>query len=135
VAPNLGDVRAALRRWLAEAGASRADAIDILLAVGEATSNVVEHAYGPVGGDMTIRAELVGGDAVVTVADRGSWRAPRGTNRGRGSGLMAAASDDVRVERGPEGTTVTIRRRLDGRTGTTGTETGTTGTETGEVGS
>jgi anti-sigma regulatory factor (Ser/Thr protein kinase)/putative methionine-R-sulfoxide reductase with GAF domain len=117
IAPNLGDVRAALRRWLAEAGASRPDAIDILLAVGEATSNVVEHAYGPVGGDMTVRAELHGDDAVVTVADRGRWRRPRGTNRGRGSGLIAAASDDFRVERAPEGTTVTIRRRLAGRSG------------------
>jgi anti-sigma regulatory factor (Ser/Thr protein kinase)/putative methionine-R-sulfoxide reductase with GAF domain len=112
VASALGDVRAGLRRWLAEAGASRADTVDVLLAAGEATSNIVEHAYGPQGGDMTVRAELDERSVVITVSDRGGWRGPRGTNRGRGSGLMAAASDDVRVDRGPDGTTVTIRRRV-----------------------
>jgi anti-sigma regulatory factor (Ser/Thr protein kinase) len=112
VAASLGDLRAALRRWLTEAGATQTDVLHLVLASGEAASNVVEHAYGPEGGDLLVRAELDGDVAVVSVRDRGAWRAPRGTDRGRGRGLMAAATDDVTVERGPDGTVVVLRRRL-----------------------
>jgi anti-sigma regulatory factor (Ser/Thr protein kinase) len=112
VAAALGEVRAALRRWLVDAGANADDQVDLLLAVGEATSNVVEHAYGPQGGDMTVRAELHDGVAEVTISDRGRWRAPRGTNRGRGSDLMAGTTDHIRVDRNDEGTDVVLRRRL-----------------------
>lgn len=114
VAAALGEVRAAVRRWLADAGASADDQVDLLLAVGEATSNVVEHAYGPQGGDLTVRAELHAGVAEVTVSDRGRWRAPRGTNRGRGSDLMAGTTDSFRIRRHDEGTDVVLRRRLAG---------------------
>jgi anti-sigma regulatory factor (Ser/Thr protein kinase)/putative methionine-R-sulfoxide reductase with GAF domain len=114
VAAALGEVRAGLRRWLTDAGASRNEQVDLLLAVGEATSNVVEHAYGPEGGDMTVRAELHDDVAEVTISDQGRWRAPRGTNRGRGGNLMAATADEVRVDRRDDGTDVVLRRRLDG---------------------
>jgi serine phosphatase RsbU (regulator of sigma subunit)/anti-sigma regulatory factor (Ser/Thr protein kinase) len=112
LAGTLGDIRAGLRRWLTEVRATRADEVDLLLAVGEATSNAVEHAYGPEGGEVRIRAELDGDTAVITVSDDGRWRAPRGSNRGRGNALMAAASDELTVDRRPDGTDVTIRRRL-----------------------
>jgi anti-sigma regulatory factor (Ser/Thr protein kinase) len=84
---------------------------DLLLAVGESTSNVVEHAYGPGGGTLTVRLELQPPEVVVTVKDSGRWRPPRGTNRGRGSHIMAAVGDVI-VDRGPDGTEVVIRRRL-----------------------
>jgi anti-sigma regulatory factor (Ser/Thr protein kinase)/putative methionine-R-sulfoxide reductase with GAF domain len=112
VATSLGDVRAALRRWLAEVGATPEEVVNLLLATGEAASNAVEHAYGPEGGDIVVRARLDGPVAEVAVADRGRWRAARGENRGRGTGLMHAASDDVRVDRTDQGTTVLLRRRL-----------------------
>ena len=89
--------------------AIRIESIDAHL---PATSNVVEHAYGPEGGDLRVRAELDGDTAVITVSDDGRWRAPRGANRGRGSALMAAASDELTVNRRPDGTDVMIRRRL-----------------------
>lgn len=109
---SLGDVRAAVRRWLAAVDAGPATVTDLLIAVGEATSNVVEHAYGPEGGTMTVRLELVPPDLVVTVRDTGRWRAPRGADRGRGTQLMRAASDDLQVDHRPDGTDVTIRLRL-----------------------
>ncbi len=112
VPSSLGEVRAGLRRWLHEVGATPADELDLILAVGEATSNVVEHAYGPEGGTMTVALRLEEGVACVTVSDDGGWRAPRGTNRGRGGTIMAAVADDVRVDRRPEGTEVTLRYRL-----------------------
>jgi anti-sigma regulatory factor (Ser/Thr protein kinase)/putative methionine-R-sulfoxide reductase with GAF domain len=113
VASALGDVRAALRRWLADAGAGPTEVTDVLVAVGEATSNVVEHAYGPEGGQMSVRLELREPDLVVaSVRDSGRWRPPRGTNRGRGALIMQAAADEVTVDRGPGGTQVVIQRRL-----------------------
>jgi anti-sigma regulatory factor (Ser/Thr protein kinase) len=111
VASSLGEIRAAVRRWLADIDASPADVTDLLLAVGESTSNVVEHAYGPGGGILAVRLELQPPDVVVTVKDSGQWRPPRGINRGRGSHIMAAVGDVI-VDRGPEGTEVVIRRRL-----------------------
>lgn len=114
VASALGEVRAGLRRWLTDAGASRDEQVDLLLAVGEAASNVVEHAYGPEGGEMIVRAELHDDVAQVTISDRGRWRARRGTNRGRGSNLMVATADEVRVDRRDDGTDVVLRRRLAG---------------------
>jgi anti-sigma regulatory factor (Ser/Thr protein kinase)/putative methionine-R-sulfoxide reductase with GAF domain len=113
VASALGDVRAAVRRWLADAGAGPTEVTDVLVAVGEATSNVVEHAYGPEGGQMSVRLELREPDLVVaSVRDSGRWRPPRGTNRGRGALIMQAAADEVTVDRGPGGTQVVIQRRL-----------------------
>ncbi len=117
VASALGDMRAAVRRWMADAGAGPTELTDVLVAVGEATSNVVEHAYGPEGGDMSVRLELREPDLVVaTVRDSGRWRPPRGTNRGRGALIIKAAADEVTVDRGPGGTQVIIHRRL-GRPG------------------
>ena len=53
VASSLRDIRAAAKRWLTTIDARPEDVMDVLLAVGEATSNVVEHAYGPEGGSCT----------------------------------------------------------------------------------
>jgi serine phosphatase RsbU (regulator of sigma subunit)/anti-sigma regulatory factor (Ser/Thr protein kinase) len=111
-ASSLGEVRAAIRRWLAGVDAGPATATDLLIAVGEATSNVVEHAYGPEGGTMTVRLEAAPPHVVATVRDTGRWRAPRGTDRGRGTHLMRSASDDLRIDRRDDGTEVVIRLKI-----------------------
>ncbi|HYF47538.1 MAG TPA: SpoIIE family protein phosphatase [Acidimicrobiales bacterium] len=113
----LGSVRAAARRWLSSQRATSEEIDEILLAVGEATSNVVEHAYGPDGGNLDVRFERDGSDVVVTVRDTGQWREPRGVDRGRGSLLMERCTDALNVDRGVEGTTVTLRRALSGAPG------------------
>jgi anti-sigma regulatory factor (Ser/Thr protein kinase)/putative methionine-R-sulfoxide reductase with GAF domain len=112
VARSLGAVRAGVRRWLADAGATSTDEFNVLLAVGEATSNVVEHAYGPEGGAMTVTLAVHRHVATVTVSDDGHWRMPRGANRGRGGSIMDAVTDEVRVDRRPDGTDVRFRYRL-----------------------
>lgn len=116
VASSLSGIRAGVHRWLDGIGAAQEDVTDLMIAVGEATSNVVEHAYGPEGGTLALRAELQGSVVVVTVRDRGGWRPPRGVDRGRGTHMMRSAADDVAVTSGPEGTEVVIRRRLRGET-------------------
>jgi serine phosphatase RsbU (regulator of sigma subunit)/anti-sigma regulatory factor (Ser/Thr protein kinase)/putative methionine-R-sulfoxide reductase with GAF domain len=114
VPDSLATMRRSLRSWLLAAGADEDLTYDVLLAVGEAAANSVEHAYGPVDNDFVVTAETDGVDAVFTVADRGRWRASRGSNRGRGLALMRDLMDDVQVDSADEGTVVTLRRRLGG---------------------
>jgi anti-sigma regulatory factor (Ser/Thr protein kinase) len=110
---SLAHIRVAVRRWLREAGAADAAINDLLVAVGEASSNSVEHAYGPSGGTVFVRVELRGTDAIVEVRDTGRWREPRGSGRGRGTLIMQTTTDEFRVERGPDGSTIHLRRRID----------------------
>jgi serine phosphatase RsbU (regulator of sigma subunit)/anti-sigma regulatory factor (Ser/Thr protein kinase) len=113
VSSSLSVIRGAVRRWLDDVGAGPTDVTDILLAVGEASTNVVEHAYGPAGGTVSLRLELDPPDVVITVRDTGRWRAPRGSNRGRGTRIMQATGHVVAIDHGTGGTEVVIRRRLD----------------------
>jgi anti-sigma regulatory factor (Ser/Thr protein kinase) len=101
-----------MRLWLAAVGAGPRAIADLLIAVGEACTNVVEHAYGPEGGIVTVRLELQLPDVVATVGDTGRWRSPREGSLGRGTLVMRRCADDVRISRGSTGTTVVIRRRL-----------------------
>ena len=110
----LAGLRAAVRRWLAATPASEAEAQTFLVALGEATANAVEHAYGPEGGPVEVRLELVDGAIVARVADRGDWRPARGEHRGRGAMLMRGLCDEVDVEQGETGTTVRLRLVLKG---------------------
>ena len=43
-----------------------------------------------------------------TIRDRGRWREPRGTERGRGLPMMKRLASSVDVVRGPEGTEVRL---------------------------
>jgi anti-sigma regulatory factor (Ser/Thr protein kinase) len=51
---------------------------------------------------------------VITVRDFGEWRAPREGDQGRGLSLMRALMDAVEVTPSREGTTVLLRRTLNG---------------------
>ncbi|PZS12143.1 MAG: hypothetical protein DLM60_22990 [Pseudonocardiales bacterium] len=111
---SLRDIRVAMRRWLSAVGATPRAVADLLLAVGEACTNAIEHAYGPDGGTVTVHMELQPPDVLAIVGDTGRWRPPPGENRGRGRGtqFMRNCSDDLRIDHGPTGTNVVIRRRL-----------------------
>ena len=107
-------MRKLLGRWLDEAGATKAEIDDLVLASAEAAANAIEHAYGLAPGVVQLRA-LVGASGAVTVAvsDFGNWRAPRGMHRGRGLMLMEGLADGVEVIRRDVGTTVELSRRLE----------------------
>lgn len=116
----LRGLRTRLRDWLHDLGVSASDRTDVELAVWEAAVNAIVHgrpAAGPA--TITVHADLDdAGRAVVQVADRGRWRAPDPSDPGRrwpgGQGLLVIrqAADDVDISPGPDGTTVTVRRRL-----------------------
>jgi anti-sigma regulatory factor (Ser/Thr protein kinase)/putative methionine-R-sulfoxide reductase with GAF domain len=109
-------MRRVLGRWLCEAGATSAEADDLSLAASEACANAIEHAYGPGPGILELNASMsAAGDAVVAIRDFGSWRSPRGRNRGRGLMLMRGLTDSVEVIQRDEGTTIQLSRRLEER--------------------
>jgi anti-anti-sigma factor len=108
----LKNIRHALRCWLSGVGASTHVVDDVLIAVGEACTNVVDHAYGTEGGTVNVHLGLQGPDVVATIADTGAWGRPSVGNRGRGTLFMRHCSDDLRIDHGPTGTTVVIRRHL-----------------------
>ena len=105
-------VRHMLRHTLQEYGVTGDCVADVGLALSEACANVVEHAYGPAGGTLTVQMELDGTTVVTNVRDNGRWRPARGENRGRGTSLIRACSDDMDVIAGVGGTTVTFRRHV-----------------------
>lgn len=84
---------------------------DIVLAVNEAATNCVEHAYRD--GDegvILVEATAADGRIVVCVSDRGEWRTPstEPTTRGRGLPIIRAVGDGVEVVGSTLGTTVRI---------------------------
>jgi anti-sigma regulatory factor (Ser/Thr protein kinase) len=110
----LARLRSAARHWLAVNGAKGEEVDEILLVAVEASTNVVEHAYGPAGGELTVLFELADGVVTITVRDHGHWREARGTNRGRGLLIMERCTDDFRVHRDDDGTTVVLRHAISG---------------------
>ena len=108
----LAEVRQTLRRWLREQGANGNQAAEITLAVNEACANAIEHAYSPAPAWFRLRARCEDATVTVVVSDSGSWRSPRGNDRGRGLKIMESAMDTVDVEAGDGGTQITMSRRL-----------------------
>ncbi len=112
-ADHLAVLRRTLERWLVEAGADDVEVYEITVACSEATTNAIEHAYGPGRADVEVVCDVTAdGWVTLTVRDWGQWREARGRDRGRGVGLMHGLMDDAQVLHGDRGTQVTMRRRL-----------------------
>jgi serine/threonine-protein kinase RsbW len=84
--------------------------VDLKIAVSEACSNVVAHAYPDDGhaGPILLRAWVDGTTLTVSVADEGRGITPtisKGAGLGLGLPLMAALSDEVQVKSATEGAT------------------------------
>jgi signal transduction histidine kinase/serine phosphatase RsbU (regulator of sigma subunit)/DNA-binding response OmpR family regulator len=110
---SLAALRDRLRRWMGDSGVAPGPAQDLLLAVGEAAANAVEHPLEPAPAAIVVTAERDGRDVVVVVRDHGRWQAaPSDQHRGRGLGIMRALASDVDVRRTDAGTFVTIRSQL-----------------------
>ncbi len=112
VPASLLSVRHTLRRWLATAGADSGVLFALTVAVGEACTNVIEHAYGPSDAIMEVDATQQGGRVTVVVRDRGTWRSGRRVPGGRGLQVMRGLMDTVELTRDESGTTVTLACRL-----------------------
>ncbi|HYH48650.1 MAG TPA: SpoIIE family protein phosphatase [Acidimicrobiia bacterium] len=110
----LAPLRATLRRWLAQAGATDAEAFELLTACGEACTNAIRHASGPMRSEFEVHAGLTDDGVEICVRDRGKWRERRSPNvGGRGLPIIEAYVDELNVRPSPAGTEVRMRRRLE----------------------
>jgi anti-sigma regulatory factor (Ser/Thr protein kinase) len=113
---NLGEVRRRLRQWLDTAAVVGPPAEEVVLAVGEATTNAVEHAGHGVAHEVTmgLTAQRAGSIVELLVSDDGKWRPPRNESHGRGHGfkVMEAVMDEVAIAAGVNGTSVRMRKEL-----------------------
>ena len=86
---------------------------DIALAVTEACTNAVVHAYPNGGGTINVTASHVDGQFEVTVRDRGGGMSPRVDTPGLGVGLPVIAAIARSVEIGsPNGGGTEVRMQF-----------------------
>jgi PAS domain S-box-containing protein len=113
---QLRPVRARLRGWLDGCGLSTLLAQDALVAAGEAVANAIEHGHRDLpGSQIRLQATVTANLLRITVADTGHWLAPgseRIPYRGKGIPLMRALMDNVSIDAGQAGTTVTMDVRI-----------------------
>ena len=114
---SLAPIRSMLRRWLSHAGAGELEIAEIITACGEAATNAIEHAGTSAAGRFEVSGSRDGREVELAVRDHGAWREQRVGDHGRGFDLMRTLMDTVAVEPTPEGTTVSLRRRLGGNGG------------------
>jgi serine/threonine-protein kinase RsbW len=91
--------RESLAAFAAAAGATGDELDDIRLAVSEAVTNVVVHAYRGRRGYINLTAALAGDEMWVLVTDHGSGLHARSDSRGLGFGLalIAQLSDEFAI--------------------------------------
>ncbi|MFO8059607.1 MAG: anti-sigma F factor [Bacillota bacterium] len=123
-ASNLGLARVSVASFAAQGGFTLTDIEEIKVAVSEAVSNVVLHAYPEGEGEVRICARLCGDELTVQISDRGvgiedvsrAVEASHSTLQGRmgvGFSFMEAFMDETAVESVPgEGTRIVMRRRV-----------------------
>ena len=107
--------RAIVTRELAPLHMSGDRRFGVLVALGEAIANAIEHGYrGEPGGLIFLRIDMQHDHFVLTVEDFGRWRpyVPR-EERGRGIELMHAFTDGVQIRSSRESTTIVLRVKLD----------------------
>jgi anti-anti-sigma factor len=105
-------LRRTVRQWATRSGASDEESHDLVLAVDEAVTNVIEHAYTSTGGQVEVEASICQGLVRIVVRDRGRWRPSRPDGGGRGLLLMQGLVDEVDVTSGPAGTEIQLCRRV-----------------------
>jgi anti-sigma regulatory factor (Ser/Thr protein kinase) len=113
---SIGHMRSYAREFASGAGATDEAVTDIALAISEAATNAVIHAYPPgkaTNATASLRGNVADDWLELAVADHGEGFHP-GPPGGLGFGLkvMAEVSDSMRVEQRDEGTTVVLRFAL-----------------------
>lgn len=116
---NVALVRQALAGLTDELGVDPARAADMKIALTEACTNVVVHAYGDTPGPLEVTMTVEHGRLLLSVRDRGSGLHPlpgrdEGAPLGFGLALIASLSDELGLVGGRHGTEVRIAFALDG---------------------
>ncbi|WP_127502704.1 SpoIIE family protein phosphatase [Actinoplanes solisilvae] len=115
-ATRLAPLRTSLRTWLARCGVDPTTTQNVLVAVGEACANAIEHGHRQLpGGLIRLRAAATAHDLHMTITDSGIWKTPQpaaNPHRGRGFTLMRALMSEVTVTTGAAGTIVGLQARI-----------------------
>ncbi|HEY3996028.1 MAG TPA: SpoIIE family protein phosphatase [Mycobacterium sp.] len=114
---QLAPARDALRSWLTQVQVGADQAMDVLVAAGEAVANAIEHGHrhSP-GGMISLGATTLVDRLQLTITDTGTWKSPQSpteqSRRGRGIALMRGLMQDVTINPGSTGTTVHLSARI-----------------------
>jgi anti-sigma regulatory factor (Ser/Thr protein kinase) len=115
VAESVPRIRTALTDYASDAGV-RGDRLEaIRLAVSEAVTNCVLHAYSGTKGTIQVNGARVGDEFWLVIADDGAGLRPRGPHSGLGLGLalIAQLADDFQIlSRSTGGTELRIQFKL-----------------------
>jgi serine/threonine-protein kinase RsbW len=110
---SLPHIRSQTWRWLAPLALDQDTEADLVLAVNEAASNAIEHAYAAPGPDdmVTVSFWTEPHHLCLEVADHGRWRAQAADpgHRGRGILIMQQVVGSVSIDEDPGGTRVLLR--------------------------
>jgi anti-sigma regulatory factor (Ser/Thr protein kinase) len=109
-------MRTGVVAFAARHGASRNAQNDIALAVSEALTNAVVHAFVlQPAGTMSLLAEAAADVLLIRIADDGSGMSPRADSPGMGVGLnlIAHLTSSIEFHPGPRGTGTELRLRFD----------------------
>lgn len=113
-AHNATALRRAFRRWI-ETLVDDDTANDLTLAVYEALTNAVEHAFTTQTppGSVWLHATLADDQVLIVITDNGTWRTPdiASVHRGRGLQLIRQLTTHTHLQRDPDGTIVRIRHQ------------------------
>ncbi|HEY8465896.1 MAG TPA: ATP-binding protein [Solirubrobacterales bacterium] len=115
-ADRVAELRAHAQELLEAHGIDAATLSDVSVAISEAATNVVVHAYvDREPGPMELRVEIRHGAVVVTVADRGRGMQPRADSPGLGIGLplIGKLASAVDMRAGPDGVGTEISMTFD----------------------
>ena len=106
--------RSTIRRFLAASGLEPSRQADMLVAVGEAVINAIEHAYAGGRGEVLISGHLDENEVEMEIEDFGRWNEaiPEAAQRGYGLPLMHAFARVLAIDKKPGGTRVRLSSRL-----------------------
>jgi serine/threonine-protein kinase RsbW/stage II sporulation protein AB (anti-sigma F factor) len=96
--PGVGALRRDIAAFAARCGMGGEGVESVRLAVSEAATNAVVHAYRETRGDLRVRANVDGDELLVVVCDTGAGLAPRPDSPGLGLGMPLIASVTSRFQ-------------------------------------
>jgi serine/threonine-protein kinase RsbW len=112
---ELAAIRAETRRWLAPFNLADDTEQAFVIAVNEATTNAVEHAYAPATSDDVVEMTFWTEDQTVCieVVDHGSWQPPDAIPSWcHGFAIMSQLMQTVLIHHDMRGTRVLLRRAM-----------------------
>ena len=115
---QLASIRTQVHSWLAPLDLTEESKEDLVLAVNEAASNSVEHAYHPpaLGDTVEVTFWTEAHAVCLEIVDHGAWRVSSGRSTGRGRGIeIMQLLASVLIHHDARGTRVLLRHPLPGR--------------------